>query len=198
LNPSLLRMTTPRDMDFDLHLPPGTKDVYQQRVKDIPEDKRTSWRFHIVRAGESLDSIASGLHARPSEIAAVNRLASTDSINTDDELIVPVTVAAATHPMRYITRIGDTLVTIADRFNVSVEDLRRWNHLSSSAIKPHSTLDVTEPVRLAPVTHVKAKTLAAANAKTKGVSAMRSPAAKTSSSAAVTKSAAATKGVNAP
>jgi membrane-bound lytic murein transglycosylase D len=158
LNPSLLRMTTPRDSGFDLHLPVGAKDAYLKRIDDIPEDKRSSWRFHVVRPGESLDSIASGLHARPSEIVAANRLSSGDAIGTGDELVVPVAVAAAgPHPLHYITRIGDTLVTIADRFNVSVDDLRRWNHLSSSAIKPHSTLDVAEPVHLAPVTRVRAK-----------------------------------------
>ena len=37
LNPSLLRMTTPRDMMFDLHLPEGTKDAYAERIKGIPE-----------------------------------------------------------------------------------------------------------------------------------------------------------------
>ena len=66
LNPSLLRMTTPRDMMFDLHLPEGTKDAYAERIKTIPEDKRTSWRFHVVRTGESLDGIATALHSRPS------------------------------------------------------------------------------------------------------------------------------------
>jgi len=68
-----------------------------------------------------------------------------------------VAAAAMPHPLHYITRVGDTLVTIADRFNVTVDQLRRWNHLSSSAIKPHSTLDVAEPVHLAPATHVAAK-----------------------------------------
>ena len=195
LNPSLLRMTTPRDMDFDLHLPPGTKDVYLKRMTGIPEDKRSSWRFHVVRAGESLDTIASSLHARPSEIAAANRLASVDSIQTGDELVVPVMVASTgPHPLRYVTRIGDTLVTIADRFNISVEDLRRWNHLSSSAIQPHHTLEVAEPVRLAPVTHVRAKAShAAPSASTKNAAHPSTSTAKTSSSKAAKKPAAASK-----
>ncbi len=61
LNPSLLRMTTPRDVTFDLHLPPGTKELYTRRIAEIPADKRASWRFHIVRAGESIEGIASAL-----------------------------------------------------------------------------------------------------------------------------------------
>jgi membrane-bound lytic murein transglycosylase D len=197
LNPSLLRMTTPRDADFDLHLPPGTKDVYLKRVAAIPEEKRSSWRFHVVRPGESLDGIAGTLHARPTEIAATNHLASTDAISAGDELVVPVAIAAEPHPLRYVTRTGDTLVTIADRFNVSVEDLRRWNHLSSSVIKPRTALNVTEPVHLAPVTHVRAKTAHTASSTTaKKSSPVSKPAAKTppktsSASALATQSAAA-------
>jgi membrane-bound lytic murein transglycosylase D len=158
LNPSLLHMTTPRAVDFDLHVPLGTRDVYTKRIKDIPEDKRTSWRFHVVKAGESLDSLASNFHDRAAEIAAANQLAANATINSGDELVIPVTAAISVpHSLHYVTRVGDTLVTIADRFNVSVEDLRRWNHLSSSTINPHRTLDVAQPIHLAPVTHVRTK-----------------------------------------
>jgi membrane-bound lytic murein transglycosylase D len=157
LNPSLLHMSTPRDMKFDLHLPVGTQEVYQKRIQGIPEDRRTSWRFHVVRVGESLDSIATSLHGRPAEIAETNDLAANAAISAGQELIVPIANAAvATHPLRYTTRSGDTLVTVADRFNISVEDLRRWNHLSSSTIAPHRSLAVVEPVHLAPATHVRA------------------------------------------
>ena len=158
LNPSLLRMTTPDDADFDLHLPAGTRDLYLKRIQEIPEDKRTSWRFHVVRAGESLDNIANIYHDRPSEIASANNLVAGAPIDPGVELIVPVSSAIAMpHPLHYITRSGDTLVTIADRFNVTVEDLRRWNHLSSSKVTPHRSLYVSQPVHLAPVAHVRAR-----------------------------------------
>jgi membrane-bound lytic murein transglycosylase D len=189
LNPSLLHMATPRDTDFDLHLPAGTRDVYLKRIAAIPEDKRTSWRFHVVRPGESLESIASSFHDRPAEIASANDLTADASLAAGDELIVPAAAAAAmSRTVHYVTRLGDTLVTIADRFNVSVEDLRRWNHLSSSTIKPHRTLYVTEPVRLAPATHVRAKgSRTAAAVKTKKPATASKGAAKTSSHRAVSK-----------
>jgi membrane-bound lytic murein transglycosylase D len=136
----------------------GTHDVFVKRIAEIPEGKRTSWRFHVVEAGESLDSIATGFHDRAAEIATANGLQTEAAIASGDELVVPVTAAITMpHPLRYVTRVGDTLVTIADRFNVSVEDLRRWNHLSSSRVGAKRTLYVTEPVHLAPVTHVRTK-----------------------------------------
>ncbi|RSL17346.1 membrane-bound lytic murein transglycosylase D [Edaphobacter aggregans] len=158
LNPSLLRMTTPRDISFDLHLPIGTSDVFAKRIKDIPEEKRASWRFHIARAGETLDTIATAQHVRPSEIAETNGIAAGETVEEGDELVIPVaTVSGGVNPLHYTVRHGDTLVTVADRFSVSVEQLRRWNHLSSNAVKPGRLLTVAEPVKLAPGARVRGK-----------------------------------------
>ena len=158
LNPSLLRMTTPRDMPFDLHLPMGTKEAFGERMKSIPEDKRASWRFHVVRAGESLEGIATSLHSRVTDIAETNGLGSSDGVEVGDELVVPVAaVATPVRAQRYAVRRGDTLVTVADRFNVSVAELRSWNHLQSRAVRPGQTLNVAAPVRLAPVSRLRGR-----------------------------------------
>src|SRR4030088_733086 len=158
LNPSLLRMTTPRDMSFDLHIPVGTLDVFATRIKEIPEDKRASWRFHVVRGGETLDGIAAAMHAHASDIARTNGLKVGDGVDTGDELVIPVAGAVANAgPHRYAVRRGDTLITVADRFGVSVEELRRWNHLPSNAVKQGSSLEVVAPVNLSPVTHLHSR-----------------------------------------
>jgi membrane-bound lytic murein transglycosylase D len=155
LNPALLRLSTPRDIPYDLHIPPGTKDLYLSRLKDIPEANRASWRFHVVKEGETLDQIATSLHAHPAEIATVNGITAAKPIEQGDELIVPVAASSSAAPgqQRYTLRRADTLVTVADRFGVTVEQLRRWNHLASSRVEPGRSLYVVEPIRLAPATH---------------------------------------------
>ena len=46
----------------------------------------------------------------------------------------------------YIVRRGDTLVTIADRFGVSLSQLRRWNAIPSGIrVEPGRRLRVAEP-----------------------------------------------------
>ena len=185
LNPSLLRLRTPPDTDFDLHLPVGTKDVYLDRLKAIPEAKRASWRFHTVKPGESLEAIASSLHAHASEIAETNGIAAGEAVAPGDELVIPLAIASSNsgHPQHYTLRRGDTLVTVADRFNVSTEDLRKWNHLSSSAIKPGKSLAVSEPLRLAPSMRVRGR---AARGR-KGASSSRSDASRTRMSTGVSR-----------
>jgi len=97
------------------------------------------------------------LHSRASEIAETNSIAPGEALDEGDELVVPVATAASVHPQRYTVRRGDTLITVADRFGVSVEELRRWQHLSSNAIAPGRAITVAEPVKLAPGMRVRGK-----------------------------------------
>ena len=158
LNPSLLRTSTPGDLPFDLHLPPGSEGVFDQRVKLIPEDRRASWRFHVVRPGETLQQVATAMRARVNDIIETNGMTTGDDVGEGDELVIPLTtVSTAAHPQRYTVRRDDTLVTVADRFNVTVDELRRWNHLSSSVATPGRSLSVVEPLRMGPVTRVRGK-----------------------------------------
>lgn len=151
INPSLLRGATPPDESFDLHLPAGTKDLFQKEIAEIPEDKRRYWRFHKVSAGDTLEDVARSFHVSVSEIATVNQLDSTNDLSGVDSLVIPVAPISA--PSRsqaalYRTRSGDSLITVADRFGVTVEQLRRWNHLKSSTIAPGRSLYVAEPAHI--------------------------------------------------
>jgi membrane-bound lytic murein transglycosylase D len=153
LNPALLRLSTPRDIPYDLHIPAGTHDLYTDRIQEIPADNRDSWRFHIVKEGETLDGIATALHAHATEIATVNGIAAARPIEAGDELVIPIAAPTlAPGQQRYTLRAHDTLVTVADRFGVTVEQLRGWNHLTSSRVSPGRSLYVVEPIRLAPGT----------------------------------------------
>ena len=149
LNPALLRLTTPRDIPYDLHLPPGTKDTFTTRLKDIPEADRTTWRFHVVKTGETIGGIAETFHAHPDAVAAYNDVTDAQPIEAGDELVIPISVASARPgQQRYTVRRGDTLVTVADRFGVTVEQLREWN--AGARLTVGHSIYVAEPVRLAP------------------------------------------------
>src|SRR5216683_2101058 len=48
LNPSLLRLATPKDQSFELRLPVGTRDRYLAAIEPIPPQMRVWWRYHEV------------------------------------------------------------------------------------------------------------------------------------------------------
>ena len=149
LNPSLLRLVTPPDSQFDLHLPAGTAALFQEKIAAIPESKRNSWRYHKVTTDDTLASIAHTYSVSVSALADVNQLDLTAKLDGTEALIVPVAPAAApsAHTVYYITRRGDTLVSVADRFGVSLTQLRRWNKLSATGVKIDAgrRLHVAEP-----------------------------------------------------
>jgi membrane-bound lytic murein transglycosylase D len=158
LNPGMLRLTTPPPGTlpgpFDLHLPPGTATVYLQRINEIPEDRRTQWRYHRVTPEDTLASLARGYRVSVEQLATVNQLRANDALDNVDALVIPVAPVASpvTHAEVYKARRGDTLVKIADRFGVSLEDLHRWNHVTGTTVAAGQRIRVTEPVHLAPST----------------------------------------------
>ena len=151
LNPSLLRMSTPPDDSFDLHLPAGTGALFQSEIAEIPVDKRRYWRLHTVEPSDTLDSVARAWHVAPTELAFVNQLSPGADLSGVDRLVIPVAPSNESGALRnalYRIRRGDTLVTIADRFGVTIAQLRRWNHLRGNEVEPGRHLYVAEPARI--------------------------------------------------
>lgn len=150
LNPSLLRMSTPPDESFDLHLPAGTGDVFTKDIAEIPIEKRRYWRFHTVQDGDTLAGLARTWHVSESELAFVNQLKPGSDLSGIDSLVIPTApvTEGVLRSTLYKPRRGDTLVTIADRFGVTVQQLRRWNNLRGAAIPLGRSLYVSEPARI--------------------------------------------------
>ena len=101
LNPSLLRMVTPPDASFDLHLPAGTATLFEQRAALIPEARRNSWRYHPVAAGDTLASVAQEYRVPVAELASANQLTPGESLAGIEALVVPVPLcrrAPGAHP----------------------------------------------------------------------------------------------------
>jgi membrane-bound lytic murein transglycosylase D len=137
LNPSLLRLATPDDSSFELHLPQGTAQKFSAEIADIPPDKWVSWRRHRVDTGETLISIAKKYHVTPAAIAEANNLEKGAALDTGEKLIIPAAQPQSETKRRlvsYRVRKGDTLGGIADRFSVDTEDIRKWNRLKANHV----------------------------------------------------------------
>jgi membrane-bound lytic murein transglycosylase D len=153
LNPSLLRMTTPKEGEFELRLPGGTKEKFVTNIAAIPLDKRVWWRYHRVTPGENLSAIARKYRTTTAAIIEVNDLES-EAVRSDSKLIIPVTpghgrgasVAYSRKVTRYKVRKGDTVLSVADDFGVPPELLRKWNRLKGNHLRRGRVLLIRRPV----------------------------------------------------
>jgi len=155
LNPSLLRTTTPKGTEFDLHLPVGSKERYRTAIAAIPEDMRVWWRYHRVGPGETMASLSRTYRTPVASIVEANGLAS-DEVEPDAKLIIPIAegkvVVGETgdlyskHAVRYRTRRGDTIASVAQNFGVPADKVRSWNHLRGNALHAGRTVRIYLPL----------------------------------------------------
>ena len=155
LNPSLLRLATPKVGTFELHLPPGTKDQYQTAIAAIPSDMRLWWRYHKVQPGDTLASLARSYHVTAKSIATANQIDGAE-LEADSKVVIPVAVGK--HPFsdtatyarritRYKVHRGDTVETVAENFGVSAQMIRRWNGLhNGDSLRGRKVLALHLPV----------------------------------------------------
>jgi membrane-bound lytic murein transglycosylase D len=156
LNPSLLRWTTPKGRDFELHLPAGTQQLYVSAISAIPSDMRVWWRYHDVEAGETLASVAHSYRTTAKAIAEANGLEDGADLSAGAKLIIPVAPgkhAASEDPITYARRAtaykirkGDTVNTVADNFGVPATMVRRWNRIKGDSLRGRHVLYVHLPV----------------------------------------------------
>jgi membrane-bound lytic murein transglycosylase D len=148
-------MTTPKSGDFDLHLPAGTKDMFQASIAEIPTDMRVWWRYHKVGDGDTLASVAKQYRTTVKAIGEVNNLAADDPLPRDTKLIIPVNpgelregtgVTYSKATVRYKVRQGDTVLSVADEWAVAPEMVRKWNRLKGNDLRRGRILLIHRPV----------------------------------------------------
>lgn len=137
LNPELLRLVTPSDPRFVLQIPAGKAEEFETGMAGIPPENWLNWRRHRVEEGETLSSIARRYRITVASLAQVNGLDAQARPEADTKLIIPV--AAQAQPtlgavVRYRARRGDTVESVADQFNVTVAELKKWNGMRSNRL----------------------------------------------------------------
>jgi membrane-bound lytic murein transglycosylase D len=171
LNPALLRLATPDDPSFELHLPKGTAEKFSASIADIPPEKWVSWRRHKVVPGDTLTSIAKKYRVTPAAIASANNLEKGEALSAGDKLIIPAVQPAnetKSRLVQYRVRKGDTLLGIADRYSVSSDDLRKWNHLKAARVSRGMVLRIYTIGGAPEAMPARARTRSKAHAAAKG------------------------------
>lgn len=125
-----------------------------QRLKNKQSVKRKGNKVeHVVQPGDTLWDIARSYKVSHKSIASWNGIAPRDPLRIGQKLVLWTkksnsktvlalsdTPANRTSNIRYTIRKGDSLWRIADKFNVSVSDLKRWNSLNKRHLQPGETL----------------------------------------------------------
>ena len=118
----------------------------------IPVVKKSEgrWKYHRIRYGESLSTIAEKFRVRVRDIKRWNRLRGNRIYvgkrlriygigrNYNRKSIRKITVSKKNIPngkyLTYKVKKGDTIGEIAEKYNISVRNIKKWNNLRTSRI----------------------------------------------------------------
>lgn len=111
----------------------------------VDDNIGTKYDTYIVKTGDNLFNIASKYDISVSELRSINNLSS-DTLFVGQQLLVPVSNdiidTSITNYVDYRVVSGDTLYGIANRYGVSVDELKRINNLSNNNLSVSQVIKV--------------------------------------------------------
>lgn len=159
LNAELKRWCTPPSVkEYALRIPAGTAQKFLEDYRALPVEARANYKHHRVKKGDTLGAIARKYNVRMQDVVALNQLKNPRMLSLGQDLILPLNKKFSRLPKReladdykrsrrkiYRVRSGDSLWSIARKFNVTEKQLRVWNRLGwSNTIRPGQVLAVSK------------------------------------------------------
>jgi len=169
LNPGYNRPLIMAQGEKTILVPVANAETFRARLND-PDAKLVSWRTHRLKRGENFATVASQFGMSSDELKRVNGISANrrvagggailvrDAHADEGDLDAGAPLEAETPPpMETITfshrvKRGESLASVARRYNVSIGSLRTWNRISPSQgahvgqlLVMHRSAEVGEP-----------------------------------------------------
>ncbi|MFL9610021.1 LysM peptidoglycan-binding domain-containing protein [Methylobacillus sp. Pita2] len=164
LNPEYNRpVLTTNGQVHEILLPISAAEIFTNNLA-VYDKPLVNWQTYHAKRGERMDSIARKFGIDPAKLRDINGL-SANNLNSNMPLLVPVqadtvsdtAIAIADHgqiaiaaasvtlpsTIKHTVKSGDTISSIAKRYNISNQQLMSMNGLKSSTLKPGQALTVT-------------------------------------------------------
>jgi membrane-bound lytic murein transglycosylase D len=154
INPGYTRWTTDPNGHHHVLVPVDKKDALLAGLSSLPDSERVQWMHHEVRRGETLYSIAHRYSLTVDAIKTSNKIGG--SLRVGQDLLLPISATArvvpiaapgnarsvrsttpGNQPIVHKVRSGETLTSIARRYNVLVHQLATWNFMEPNDVLRH-------------------------------------------------------------
>ncbi|MFA7552791.1 MAG: LysM peptidoglycan-binding domain-containing protein [Spongiibacteraceae bacterium] len=165
LNPGFNRWATSPDGPHRLLIPIESEPLLEQQISSLDPQSRLNWKRYKVKSGDSLLLLAKRFNTDANVIKDINSLSS-NTIKVGQSLMIPTATEQAEHyslsanqrltaiqtnrtgganstQQFHNVRSGDSLWTIARKYNVTVAKLAHWNGIApKDPLKPGQKLSI--------------------------------------------------------
>jgi membrane-bound lytic murein transglycosylase D len=157
LNPELKRWSTPPGKtSYPVRLPVGSAVAFAEQYAELPVNQRANFVAHKVVKGDTPAALARRYGVRTDDLLRFNQVRDARSLRIGQDLLIPLNPDAGkmaladlrealrddAPPARtgkgtvqsHTVRPGDSLWKIAQRYQVTEQQLRRWNKLGNKTL----------------------------------------------------------------
>lgn len=161
LNPQHNRPVIAGGDEQSILLPIDRAEMFAAKL-ELTQQPLVSWQAYRTKPGETVAQVAAKFALPPETLRAVNGLGNRSSLPAGHALLVPAqrpsdetvesvvntvfTTVPSGRTFYHTVQRGESLGTLAKRYGVSTEDLRRWNGMTQNAVKVGQRLRVTTDV----------------------------------------------------
>jgi membrane-bound lytic murein transglycosylase D len=158
LNPQHNRPVIAGADEYTVLLPIDKAELFAAKL-DLLDQPLVSWQAYRLRSGETLPQVAAKFGMPVETLRAVNGIGAKAKVPVGHMLLVPsarptqeaadalshavFTTVPQGRTFYYRVNRGDTLARIASRYDVSAQDIRRWNGLAQNTVTAGQTLRIT-------------------------------------------------------
>ncbi len=149
-NPGFNRWATDPDGPHQLLLPTTSASLFETNYAALPANEHIKWRRHKIKQGESLGRIASKYHTSVAHLKKVNKIRHNE-LKEGKFILIPVSskdkgsYALSSNErlksiqskkrknkirIEHTVKNGESFWTIAERYNVNMHNLAKWNGLA--------------------------------------------------------------------
>lgn len=173
LNPELRRAQVPPNTTYEVRVPIGSRTLAERGVATLREQygETTLPTQHVVKNGETLISVSKKYRVRLKDVAEINNLNPKEKLSPGLSLIIPKrselqsekkttkrTVSAVAPSssesttqgngfLSHTVKRGESLWSIAEKYNVTVQEIFRWNGLKRSQLQVGRKLKIKAQTR---------------------------------------------------
>ena len=168
LNPAHNRPVIPGANRPIIVLPTGKVDAFNKNLSDNEGKSMSSWQAYLLKAGEKLDAVAAKFGIDLGSLRAINGIGARSTLKTGHTLIVPKGLGADSKAQdialpvnldqpamlaqerlvktAHVVKKGDSVASIAKRYRVSADDVKKWNKLGAASLATGQKLVIEQIV----------------------------------------------------
>ena len=110
------------------------------QILKLPEKENiVDYDLYIVKKGDTLYKIANNYNISVNELKKINNLTS-DTLSIGQQLLVPI-IDESDYTI-YIVKKGDSLYSIAQKYNTTVDSIKKLNNLASNLLSINQQLKI--------------------------------------------------------